>query len=68
MQIPYPIYDPDTNILIGAKILREKLALTNGNLEQAIILYKGYANDQARGRIQARKVLRLYRQLQEMEV
>lgn len=68
MQIPHNVFDPDVNILIGAKILREKLTLANGNLEQAIILYKGYKHDQSRGKIQARKAINLYRLLQKMEV
>ena len=68
MQIPYTVFDEDINTLIGAKIFKEKLTLTNGNVVDAIILYKGYANDRVRGRMQAEKVLLLYSKLSEMEV
>ncbi len=68
MQIPYAVYYQDANILIGARIFQEKLTLTKGNVIMAIILYKGYANDIVRGRMQAEKVLQLYRKLKEMEV
>jgi len=67
MQVPYSIYDEDVNTLIGAKIFEEKLALTRGNMVDAIILYKGYANDRMRGKKQAEKVIRLYHQLKEMD-
>jgi len=68
MQIPYPVYYQDANILIGARIFKEKIALSKGNMIMAIILYKGYANDIVKGRIQAEKVLRLYEKLKKMEV
>jgi|GEM_PF-893810 len=68
MQIPYAVYYPDANILIGARIFQEKMVLAKGNMIMAIILYKGYANDIVRGRMQAEKVLRLYHKLKEMEV
>ena len=68
MQIPFAVYYQDANILIGARIFKEKMDLAKGNVVMAIILYKGYANDIVRGRMQAEKVLRLYRKLKEMEV
>jgi len=68
MQIPHKIYDPDTNILIGAKIFNEKLMMAKGDTVRAIILYKGYGDNYAKGKIQAEKVLSLYHRLRHMEV
>jgi soluble lytic murein transglycosylase-like protein len=69
-QIAYKIYDPDTNMLIGAKEFNKKLRLAKGNTIKAIILYKGYgkAEDYERGKKQAEKVMALYHRLQKMEV
>lgn len=68
MQIPYAVYDPDSNILIGCKIFVEKMRLANGDTIKAICLYKGYEVGTKRGIEQANKVLRLYSELQSMEV
>jgi len=68
LQIPHKIYDPDTNILIGAKIFNEKLMMAKGDTVRAIILYKGYGDNYAKGKIQAEKVLSLYHRLRHMEV
>jgi len=68
LQIPHRIYDPDANILIGAQIFNEKLTMAKGDTVRAIILYKGYGDNHAKGKIQAEKVLSLYHRLQHMEV
>ncbi len=65
MQIPWRILHEDVNILIGAKILLEKLVLTKGDLLKAIILYKGYSLSSGRGREQADKVIQLTRKLKD---
>jgi len=62
-QIPYPIYHEDANILVGMHILKEKLELTNGDLEKALCLYKGWSVNHPRGVKQAKEVLKLYERL-----
>lgn len=68
MQIPFDIYEPDANILIGATIFKEKMRLANGSVTRAIILYKGYDLDSKRGREQADAVLEIYKTLRVLEV
>jgi len=68
MQIPHAVFYPDANMLIGAHIFNEKMQIAKGNLTKAICLYKGYAYENPRGRMQAEKVLSLYRKLRSMEV
>lgn len=64
MQIPFPLYDSRENILIGSRIMREKLALANGDILKAICLYKGWGNNPPyQGIQQAKKVLALYNRL-----
>jgi hypothetical protein len=66
-QIPYALYEPSENFLIGARIMREKLAMTNGNVRQAICLYKGYGRiDHPRGLEQADRVLKIYKEIQTL--
>ncbi len=51
LQTPDAIMKPgwqDIDILIGCKILKEKLKITNNNLEEALTLYKGGRNKEAR--------------------
>jgi len=67
MQIPWPIYYTDANMIIGAHIFNEKMALTNRSIEKAICLYKGYPIGSDRGLQQARKVLRLSEKLSEVQ-
>ncbi len=58
-QIPYkipPKYNK-ANLVIGAKIFKEKLEIARGDLALAILYYKGYKPDSKRGHLQARKVL-----------
>jgi len=41
MQIPQEIPYPDANILVGARILEDKMRLAKGDLELALTMYKG---------------------------
>lgn len=59
MQIPVKV-PSDANILIGSRIFREKMALTDGDVEKAICLYKGYRIGSKDGIKQAKKVIRLF--------
>lgn len=68
MQIPWPVYYADANMLIGAHIFNEKMRIANRNVEKAILLYKGYPIGSERGLQQARKVLKLYDKLSEVSV
>ncbi len=63
-QIPYALYEPGENSMISARIMREKLVLSKGNVRGAISLYKGYGSTcDPRGLQQADKVLRIYKEL-----
>jgi soluble lytic murein transglycosylase-like protein len=62
MQTPTSTEFSDVNILYGAKILREKLNATNNNMLNALTLYKGGNNSEARS--QAQHVLNVYERLQ----
>jgi soluble lytic murein transglycosylase-like protein len=66
MQIPFKVYYPDANLLIGAHIFNEKMRITKGNVEKALCLYKGYPIGSARGKQQARKVLAMCERLKEI--
>ena len=70
MQIPHSNLllhgEEDVNTLIGAKILLEKIALTQGDLRKAIVLYKGYPPASSKGLLHADKVLSLVRKLKEV--
>lgn len=63
MQIPHKVFQEDANVLIGTKILREKMKIANGDMTKAILLYKGYPLDSARGHQQVKKVFSLYHKL-----
>jgi len=63
-QIPWRIPYQDINIRLGIRILKEKLRITDGDLPKAIQLYKGYQLEDPRGQEQARKVIRLMKQLE----
>jgi len=65
MQIPYPLWHSDTNILVGAHILNEKIRISNGDIRKAIALYKGYGNT-AKGLQKADEVLILYNKLKDV--
>lgn len=68
MQIPHAVYYEDANVLIGARILLEKLKLTGGDYRKAIILYKGWPVNSKEGQKQADKVLVLAQKLREVSV
>ena len=68
MQIPWPVYYTDANMIIGAHIFNEKMRIANRNVEKALCLYKGYPIGSTRGLQQARKVLKLYDKLSEVSV
>ena len=57
----------EADLLHGILVLKEKLELSDGNLKKAIIMYKGYKIDSARGNKQAEKVLDIYKQLKKGE-
>lgn len=59
MQIPWKLPYTEANILIGAKILNEKLRITKGDLLKALALYKGGNNPVAY--TQAKVVYNLYK-------
>jgi soluble lytic murein transglycosylase-like protein len=63
MQIPFAVYYPDANILIGSRIFNEKMVLAKGNVKRALCLYKGYDYDTVYGRKKAEIVLSYYYRL-----
>ena len=65
MQVPYPIYDPHVNTLLGVRILQEKLRMTDGNLTKAICNYKGWKWKEKRGRVVAKRVVNMYLDLKD---
>jgi Transglycosylase SLT domain. len=66
MQIPQKVPWVDVNVLIGARILLEKLTATRGNVRAAIVLYKGWPLSSAEGNRQASKVIDLANKLREI--
>jgi soluble lytic murein transglycosylase-like protein len=65
MQIPWPVYYTDANVLIGAHIFNEKMKITNNDMKKALCLYKGYPINSERGIQQANKVIKIYAKLLE---
>ena len=63
MQIPYPLWTAASNITAGVDILKEKLALTNGNMIEALILYKGCKYERKKGLERANEVLEISKNL-----
>jgi hypothetical protein len=61
LQTPSASFFTDVDILYGARILKEKLRLTRGDLFEALALYKG--GDGPLARKQANRVLEIYRTL-----
>ena len=59
MQTPSASFFTDVDILYGARILKEKLRLTGGDLFEALTLYKG--GDRLLARKEANRVLEIYR-------
>ena len=64
MQIPYILPWADANVLIGARILKEKLRITDGDLKKALCLYKGWKVTDSRGLFEANKVIKLYKSIE----
>jgi len=62
LQTPSASYFPDVDILHGARILEQKLKVTNNDLLHALALYKGGNNKVAHK--QAKEVIILYQKLQ----
>ncbi len=56
----------DVDILMGAKILKEKLVIADNNLADALMLYKGGRNPVARA--QADNTMKLYKKLSTVEI
>jgi hypothetical protein len=52
---------PEVDILHGAMILKDKLKISNGNIVEALMLYKGGRNPEARK--QAKEVMIVYNNL-----
>lgn len=63
MQIPYDIKYVDANVLIGARILQDHIKYADGNVRKAICNYKGWQYSSPKGRAQADKVLKIYKNL-----
>lgn len=63
MQIPYDVRYIDANVLIGARIFKDKLKIANGDVRKAICFYKGWQYSDAKGRKQADKVIKIYNKL-----
>ena len=55
---PATMIYPEVDILHGAMVLKDKLRITNGDLLEALMLYKGGRNKEAKK--QAKEVLILY--------
>jgi len=68
-QIPYDLWDPDINVLTGAKELAKKLIQSKGDLKQALMRYKGYKDlDCKEGKEDAERVIRIARDLRNSKV
>lgn len=65
MQVPYPIYDPHVNTLLGTRILQEKLRITKGNLTKAVCKYKGWDWSDPKGKATSKRVIRMYHELKD---
>ena len=63
MQIPHPLWDADSNVMVGSKILKDKLRITDGNLRHALCLYKGWRTHDRKGLQKADEVIRIYKTL-----
>jgi len=63
MQTPHKIPYTDASVLVGARILQDKLRLADGNLEVAVAMYKG-GRDKPQAQRQAAYTMSLYRRLE----
>jgi len=66
MQIEYPLWDPDVNVLVGVKKLQEKMVESNGNLRTALTLYKGFKVGSDRGDTHVNLVFKHFKYLQQI--
>lgn len=66
MQIPNDVYHKDANIMIGTRILNEKIRIAKNDMDKALLLYKGYPLDSERGKEQIQKVYKIYHKLKEI--
>ena len=63
MQTPHPVPYTDASVLIGARILRDKIRLANGDIDLAVAMYKGGKNNPQAQR-QAAYTMSLFRKLE----
>lgn len=68
-QIPAKWYTPytDVNILIGIKVFKEKMRITDGDVAEAIRLYKGFPLTNLKYKREVQKVFDIYEQLTEQK-
>lgn len=68
-QVPAKWYTPytDVNILLGIKIFKEKLKISNGDIEEAIRLYKGFPVTNLKYKREVQKVFDIYEQIINQE-
>jgi len=66
MQIPQEIPYPDANILVGARILEDKVRIANGDLHTALAMYKG-GRDKPKARSYAAHTLAVYKRLKDQK-
>lgn len=64
MQIPQEIPYADANILVGARILEDKVRIANGDLHVALAMYKG-GRDIPQARRYAAHTIAVYRRLRD---
>lgn len=62
-QIKWDVPYHDINIILGIRILKEKLASANGDVRLAVLRYKGYREEDKRGWQQVNKVMSIYNKL-----
>jgi hypothetical protein len=64
MQIPYDVKFIDANVLIGTRILQEHIRMSKGDLNKAIITYKGWKVTDEKGIYNAKKVMDLKKKME----
>jgi len=65
LQVKWRVPYSDVNVVLGIKVLKEKLQQESGDLRRALFRYKGYDLDSVRGRYVVDKVLVLYQVLKD---
>jgi hypothetical protein len=63
MQTPHKVPYTDASVLIGARILKDKIRLADGNIDVAVAMYKG-GKDKPQAQRQAAYTMSLYRKLE----